>query len=131
MVSWIDEEVPVLPAGDAGRLVGELLELSEIRPLFELGGRNVDLFREQPVEAVLGGKWLSGIVDRLHVIRDAAGAVTEVEVIDFKTDAVEKPEQLVERYAGQMEAYQQVLSKAYGGVPVKCLLLSAKLRRIV
>jgi ATP-dependent exoDNAse (exonuclease V) beta subunit len=83
------------------------------------------------VEAILGGKWLSGIVDRLHVIRDGAGAVTEVEVIDFKTDAVESAEQLVERYAGQMEAYREVMSKAFGGVPVRCLLLSTKLRRIV
>lgn len=131
MVSWIDEEVPVLPAGDAGKLVRALLDLSEIRALFERGGRNVELFREQPVEAMLGGKWLSGIVDRLHVIRDGAGAVTEVEVIDFKTDAVEKAEQLVERYAGQMEAYREVMSKAFGGVPVRCLLLSTKLRRIV
>lgn len=131
MVSWIDDEVPVLPSGDAGRLVNELLQSSEIRALFERAGRKVDLFREQAVEAVLDGKWLSGIVDRLHVIRDAAGAVTEVEVIDFKTDAVESADQLVERYAGQMEAYRQVLSKAYGGVPVKCRLLSTKLRCFV
>ena len=97
----------------------------------ERGGRTVDLFREQPVEAILDGKWLSGIVDRLHVIRDGAGVVKEVEVIDFKTDAVETPEQLVERYAGQMEAYREVMAKAFGGAPVRCGLLSTKLRRWV
>jgi ATP-dependent helicase/nuclease subunit A len=130
-VGWVDEEVPVLPAGDAGTLVGELLGMAEIRRLFERGGQEVELYREQAVEAILGGKWLSGIVDRLHVIRDGAGAVTEVEVIDFKTDAVETPEQLVERYVGQMEAYREVMSKAFGGVPVRCLLLSTKLKRWV
>jgi ATP-dependent exoDNAse (exonuclease V) beta subunit len=130
-VGWVDEEVPVLPTGDAGRLVGELLELAGIRGLFERGGRSVDLYREQAVEAILGGKWLSGIVDRLHVIRDGAGAVKEVEVIDFKTDAVENAEQLIERYAGQMEAYREVMAKAFGGVPVRCLLLSTKQRRWV
>jgi ATP-dependent exoDNAse (exonuclease V) beta subunit len=127
-VGWLDEAAPVLPKDDAGKLVSELLEVPEIRPRFERGGRAVDLFREQPVEAVLGGKWLSGIVDRLHLIRDAAGRVERVEVIDFKTDAVERAEQLLERYAGQMEAYRQVMAGAFGGVPVSCLLLSTKLR---
>lgn len=128
-VGWIDEAVPTLPANAAGRMVGELLEIPEIRTGLERGGRAVDLFREQPVEAILGGRWLSGIVDRLHVIRDEAGAVAAVEVIDFKTDAVESAEQLVERYGGQMAAYREVMARAYGGVPVKCLLLSTRLRR--
>ncbi len=128
-VGWIDEEAPVLPTDDAGSLVGELLELSEIRRLFERGGRSVELFREQAVEAILGGKWLSGIVDRLHVIRDGDGRVECVEVIDYKTDAVESSGQLVERYAGQMGAYREVMAKAFGGVPVRCCLLSTKLRR--
>jgi ATP-dependent exoDNAse (exonuclease V) beta subunit len=131
VVGWVDEEVPALPPGDAGKLVGELLEMAEIRGLFERGGRKVELYREQTVEAIVGGKWLSGIVDRLHVIRDGAGTVVEVEVIDFKTDAVETPEQLVERYAGQMEAYREVMAKVFGGVPVRCLLLSTKQRRWV
>jgi ATP-dependent exoDNAse (exonuclease V) beta subunit len=130
-VGWVDEGAPVLPTDDAGRLVGELLGMAEIRGSFERGVRNVELYREQAVEAILGGKWLSGIVDRLHVIRDGAGTVAEVEVIDFKTDAVETPEQLVERYAGQMEAYREVIARAFGGVPVRCCLLSTKLRRWV
>ena len=50
-------------------------------------GRPVELFREQPVDAILDGKWLSGVMDRLHLHRDTAGVVTRVEVIDFKTDA--------------------------------------------
>lgn len=128
-VGWIDEAVPALPRNEAGALVSELLGIPEIRAGLSRGGRAVDLFREQPVEAILGGKWLSGIVDRLHVVRDATGAVTEVEVIDFKTDAVENAEQLVGRYAGQMQAYREVMARAYGGVPVKCLLLSTRLRR--
>lgn len=128
-VGWVDEAVPALPRSEAGALVSELLGIPEIRAGLERGGRAVDLFREQPVEAIVGGKWLSGIVDRLHVVRDAAGAVVEIEVIDFKTDAVESAEQLVGRYAGQMEAYRQVMARTFGGVPVKCLLLSTRLRR--
>ncbi|TAE75299.1 MAG: hypothetical protein EAZ65_07180 [Verrucomicrobia bacterium] len=128
-VGWVDEIQPLLPEDEAGGLVAGLLVVSHIRSRFERGGRNVDLFREQAVEAILDGKWLSGIVDRLHVVRDAAGGVERVEVIDFKTDAVQAEEALIERYSGQMAAYRQVLSKAFGGVPVQCLLLSTKLRK--
>ena len=50
----------------------------------------VELFHEQPVDAILDGKWLSGVIDRLHLHRDTAGVVTRVEVIDFKTDALDE-----------------------------------------
>ena len=130
-IGWLDDDPPELPPGDAGTLIRELLAKPAISTVFERRGRNVQLFREQPVEAILEGKWLSGTIDRLHVIRGADGKATALELIDFKTDAVERPEQLVERYAGQMSAYREVLAKAYGGVPVKCLLVSTKLRVMV
>lgn len=130
-VAWLDEDAPELPTGEAGALVRELLEEPEIASLFERRARNVLLFREQAVEAILDGKWLSGVIDRLHVIRGPDGKAVELQVIDFKTDAVERPEQLIERHAGQMEAYRRVLSQAYGGVPVSCLLLSSKLGRVL
>ena len=56
-----------------------------------------ELFREQPIDAMQDGKWLSGIIDRLHLHRDPAGEVTRVEVIDFKTDAVDDLQQLLAR----------------------------------
>ena len=130
-IGWLEDGLPKLPVDDAGAMVRELLKKPDIAALFERGGRNVALFREQPVEAILDGKWLSGTIDRLHVIRGEDGKVTSLELIDFKTDAVERPEQLVERHAAQMSAYREVLAKAYGGVPVTCLLVSTKLRELV
>lgn len=130
-IGWVDElELSALP-GETGKLVLELMGMPGIRPLFERRGRNIGLFREQAVEAILDGQWLSGIIDRLHVIRGADGKVESLELIDFKTDAVDRAEQLVERYAGQMAAYREVLGKAYGDVPVRCLLISTKLRAVV
>ncbi|WP_367874715.1 UvrD-helicase domain-containing protein [Luteolibacter sp. Populi] len=126
-VSWIDDEAPVLPAGGAGKLVRELLELPELRPVFERAGRRADLHREQPVEAIVGEQWLSGVIDRLHVFRDAAGRPVSAELVDFKTDAVGSAEQLLGRYRGQMEAYREVLVRTLG-VPVVCRLVSTKLR---
>jgi ATP-dependent helicase/nuclease subunit A len=130
-VGWIDEESPTLPAGKAGDLVAEIIRDPKIRPLFERNGRQVELFREQPLDAILGGKWLSGVIDRLHLQRDAAGRVTRVEVIDFKSDALSGVAGLVERYSGQMEAYRAVMALAYPEAEVRCLLLSTHCREWV
>ncbi|MCW1885680.1 UvrD-helicase domain-containing protein [Luteolibacter flavescens] len=130
-VGWLDDGAPRLPSGDAGAMVRELLADPGISRLFQRGGRNVRLFREQAVEGIVDGKWLSGVVDRLHLIHDDDGKPAALELIDFKTDSVEQPEQLVERHAGQMAAYREVLSKAYDDLPVTCMLLSTKLRAVV
>ena len=126
-VGWIDEERPALPEGEAGAMVGELLNKGGVKELFERGDREVVLFREQQVEAILEGKWLSGVVDRLHVIDGGA----RVEVIDYKTDAVKGADELKERYAGQMAAYRKVMKKVYPDAEVVCLLVSTKLAEVV
>jgi ATP-dependent exoDNAse (exonuclease V) beta subunit len=126
-VEWVDETKPVLPDNDAGSLVRELLDIPAIRGVFEKKGRKVELYCEQAVEAIVSGEWLSGVIDRLHVFRDPLGLPERVELIDFKTDAVTKGEQLLERYSEQMNAYREVIGKAFG-VPVTCRLLSTKLR---
>ncbi|HEY8962162.1 MAG TPA: 3'-5' exonuclease, partial [Luteolibacter sp.] len=130
-VGWVDEEVPVLPESEAGDLVRGLIEVPELRPLFECRGRNIELLREQPMEAILDGKWLSGVLDRLHVMRDAGGKVVALEAIDFKTDAVTNADELAKRYAGQMDAYRRALREAFGVETVECLLVSTRNRILV
>ncbi len=130
-VSWVDEVTPDLPASDAGRLVGDLLKIPNLRKLFERGGQAVELFREQAVDAVLDGKWLSGVIDRLHLHRDAFGAVNRVQVIDFKTDGLDDISELVEKYSGQMHAYREVMERAYPAAQVECILLSTRCREQV
>lgn len=127
-VGWIDETAPILSGDEAGALVASLIHLPNLRPLFERKGKRIELFREQPVDAVLDGKWLSGVIDRLHLHRDEAGVVTRVEVIDFKTDALDDLGGLVERYSGQMNSYRQVMERAYPGATVECVLLSTRCR---
>jgi len=123
-VAWVDESPPVLPASEAGKAVAQLLANPALNEVFARQGRAIALFREQPTTAILEGRILSGIIDRLHVHRDPAGAVTRVEVIDYKTDAVRDPADLRERYAGQMAAYQTVLRRIYPNADVRALLLS-------
>lgn len=126
-VGWIDEAMPVLPKDDIGSRVLDLVTDPGLRDHFERRGRPVALHREQPVEAILDGRWFSGVIDRLHVHEDGK----RVEVLDFKTDAVESMESLVERYSGQMEVYRRVMSEVYPGAQVECLLLSTRLRQVV
>jgi len=128
-VGWVDEVAPVLPKCDAGRLVAELLEAPKLRSLFERHGQDVELFCEQPIDAILDNAWLSGVIDRLHLHRDASGHVTRVEVIDFKTDGVDCIEELVHRYSPQMAAYQQVMQMAYPSAEVACLLVSTRFKQ--
>jgi ATP-dependent helicase/nuclease subunit A len=130
-VAWTDEATPLLPAGDAGDLVAGILADGRFREIFERGGREVELYREQPIDAAVDGNWLSGIIDRLHLHRDRSGTVTRVEVIDFKTDAIEEIAQLRERYHAQMKSYQRVMELAYPGAQVDCLLISTKCRDLL
>ena len=127
-VGWVDETPPDLPASDAGRRVADLLKIPHLRQLFVRDGQAVELFREQPVDAVLNGKWLSGVIDRLHLHRAASGGVERVQVVDFKTDGLDEISDLVARYSGQMHAYREVMERAYPGAQVECILLSTHCR---
>jgi ATP-dependent helicase/nuclease subunit A len=126
-VSWIDEKSPNLPATDAGKTVAKMLATPRLKPYFERKGRAVVLVREQPVEAILDGKWLSGTLDRLHLHRGPDGKVIHVEVLDFKTDRIADLDALARKHADQMQAYQKVMEMAYPGATVECHLLSTSL----
>lgn len=125
-VAWTDESFPDLPSTEAGQAVAKLLRNPALAALFQKRGRNVELFREQATDAIRDGCHMSGIIDRLHLHRNDAGKVTRVEIIDYKTDAVNRPEDLPERYAGQMEAYREALRIMYPLAEVECSLLSVR-----
>ncbi|HSP43338.1 MAG TPA: UvrD-helicase domain-containing protein, partial [Luteolibacter sp.] len=130
-VGWIDEAKPSFPADDAGRAVASLLANPYQTEIFRRSGRDIILRREQPIDCVMDGILLSGIIDRLHLHRDSTGSVTLVEIIDFKTDAVNSPDELTERYSGQMDAYRSALQKIHPGARIECLLLSVPLGALV
>lgn len=130
-VGWVDEAKPVLPATDAGRKVAALLENPAVRELFQRGGREIELLREQPVDSVIRGKWLSGTIDRLHLHRGDSSEVERIEIIDFKTDAVQDAATLRERHAPQMQAYQEALGGAWPGANISCLLVSTALGQVI
>jgi ATP-dependent exoDNAse (exonuclease V) beta subunit len=130
-IGWIDEEHAPDFSADLRKTMEQALSAPPIRALLSKDGRAIDLHREQRIEAVLDGKWLSGVIDRLHIHRDANGSAEKVEIIDFKTDRVDSAEELMARYAGQMEAYRQAMLAIHQEAAVKCLLISTALMSVV
>lgn len=129
-IGWLDAgEIPGQPLSQAGKIVEDTLKIARLHEVFE--NRGAQLFREQQVELILDGKWMSGIVDRMHVYREN-GVIMRVEVIDFKTDAVEALE-LLARYAGQMEAYRRALAQVFeiADEKISCQLLSTHLGDLI
>ena len=130
-IAWIDEgDAPIFP-NHLRNTMGEALSVPEIRALLSREGKNISLHREQRVEAVMDGKWLSGVIDRLHVHRNPEGEVGLVEIIDFKTDRVDSGAELSARYGKQMSAYRKVIETMYPQAEVKCLLVSTALNALV
>ncbi|YCM45186.1 UvrD-helicase domain-containing protein [Verrucomicrobiaceae bacterium 227] len=125
-IAWLKAgEIPRQPFSAAGKIVEDSLKVSGIHRIFEDDGAT--LYREQALELILDGKWMSGVVDRLHV--SASG----IEIIDYKTDVVANGAELLARYRGQMEAYQVAVAKIFE-VPekeVRWRLISTHLGRVV
>jgi RecB family exonuclease len=125
-VAWVDESPPILPASEAGNVVAMLLRNPALHEVFERRGRPIELFREQAADAIIEGQLLTGVIDRLLLHRNPAGKVTRVEIIDFKTDAVQDPAELRARHAGQLTAYRCALEKIYPDAAVRGALLSVR-----
>lgn len=125
-IEWLEPgEVPSQPYSAAGKIVEDALKIPEIHRVFVNDGST--LYREQPIEVIVNGKWMSGIVDRMHVSEDG------IEVYDFKTDAVSGVGELLSRYRGQMEAYQKALAKIFGKQEsqIVCRMVSTHLSQVI
>jgi RecB family exonuclease len=130
-VTWIDDSSPALPKSDAADAVAKLIASPTIASLLKRNGKSIDLFREQSADAIVDGQLMTGIIDRLHLHRDSSGIVTRVEIIDYKTDAVATAHDLVDRYSGQMQAYQSTLQKIHPNAEVVPILISVKHAELV
>lgn len=130
-IVWIDETPPTLPDSPPGEALRRVLAEPSLADLFARDGRSITLLREQAIDAMIDGSLTSGVIDRLHIHRDPDGRPTRLHVIDYKTDAVEDPAELLERYRGQMIAYREALRRVYPTTPIDCTLLSVRHARRV
>jgi ATP-dependent helicase/nuclease subunit A len=132
-ISWLDVgEIPRMPRSRPGMIVEETLADPGIHRIFEKGSGDIELFREQSVEVIQDGKWLSGIVDRMHIWRGDDGVPMQITIIDYKTDSA-TPEEITAKYTGQMRCYQKALVDIFGigTEQVKCLIISTRNKVVV
>ncbi|MGD9897313.1 MAG: UvrD-helicase domain-containing protein [Candidatus Methylacidiphilaceae bacterium] len=74
----------------------------------------VIIWREKSFEALLSGRWISGIFDRVHLFAAPGGSLSSAVLYDFKTDRKSgdgDEEGLLARYREQMELYREALAQ--------------------
>jgi ATP-dependent helicase/nuclease subunit A len=101
----------------AVELFRQAVAAPEIRGVLTKPPRNPDLWRERGFEVVDGNRWVSGVFDRVVILRDQNGKALGATVFDFKTDEVTDDAALAElarQYKPQMEAYRSALSQMLG-----------------
>lgn len=123
-ITWLDE-LPFSGEGEMARSVMKLLEREDWRAVLEKRQRRVELQREIPVEGMVGGEWVRGIIDRLHLYRDETNRIIRAEIIDYKTDRLTDPGALRERHAEQLLIYRQLIARALelDTARIECMLL--------
>lgn len=128
-IAWVDDAEPALPDTEAGAAVRQILADTQTRSAFLRGNRDIELRREQAIDAIIGSRWISGAIDRLHLHRNAQGDVISAEIIDFKTDAVDNPEVLIDAYRDQLESYRSCIQQLHPQASITCTLLSTHLQQ--
>ncbi|TAG08976.1 MAG: hypothetical protein EAZ42_08600 [Verrucomicrobia bacterium] len=129
-IGWIDETgIPQnFSDREAGAVVVDVLKDEQVAHWFQRRGRMIRLFHEQAIDAMLDGAWMSGVIDRLHLETNASGDVARVEVLDYKTDAVQHASELLDRYTKQLEAYRAALALIFPNAEITCVLISTRHR---
>jgi ATP-dependent helicase/nuclease subunit A len=86
----------------------------EVRKALTRPRGNVTLWREKRFEVVLGERWITGIFDRVTIVRGPDGRPLRAVVLDFKSDEIAGGTRLAdsaERHRSQMSLYGSVLSR--------------------
>ncbi len=135
-VVWLDEKSGQLDDQSLHRIVEEILrgrtlsftaqdvvtkfhescrkpEIAKILSRSRYSAPKVELERERRFAVWSGDKILHGSIDRLVVQRNAAGTITEIEILDYKSDQGDDVASLVEAYRDQMDAYRKGIASLY------------------
>lgn len=119
-ISWLDETLPASGARSPAteKLVRNFLKSEAAAQLYTRPAEMFTLWREQPFDVFVEGRWVSGIFDRVVAYPDRA------EIFDYKTDE----DGIAETYRDQMNLYRKSLA-ALTGLPVEkicAVLVSVK-----
>jgi ATP-dependent helicase/nuclease subunit A len=86
---------------------------SEIRGALSRTDSNLTLWREKSFDAILHGQWVSGVFDRVIIVRDQNGIILKATIQDFKSDNQTDESALAARimfYGPQLSIYKQALA---------------------
>jgi ATP-dependent helicase/nuclease subunit A len=106
--SWLEEIPPSFPEcrGQDSRLLLEaFFATPAAQNLFRRPADPCRLWREKPFDVLIGGQWVSGVFDRVHIRLRPDGNPASATLYDFKTDNA-SPEEIQSRYASQMASYR-------------------------
>jgi len=90
------------------------LASAEVREVLTRPRGNVTLWREKRFEVVLGDRWITGVFDRVTIVRGPDGRSLRASIVDFKSDETAGGARLTdsaERYRSQMSLYRSALSR--------------------
>lgn len=127
-IEWLDEKsdagdfeisvaTPTSSALDVEVLRREVLSViraKEIRPLFLRESEHDSVWRERAFEALVDGRWVTGVFDRVNFRCDSEGQARRAQIVDYKTDRIESDLELeaaIRRHIGQMKLYYDVVPK--------------------
>ncbi|NOX99814.1 MAG: UvrD-helicase domain-containing protein [Verrucomicrobia bacterium] len=140
-IEWIDGEQGVddvlqgIQAGDeVVEDVRQCLSESTVLELFRKKEGVSEVWCEKAFELLLDGEWISGVFDRVVLIRDGEGGkVLSADIVDYKTSRVEGEEEIAveaEYYRSQMTVYRQALAKltSMDEKAIRCLLVFTRPR---
>lgn len=111
-IEW-SGNLPALPESlspEAARRIRQFLAQPIAHEVFTRPADPHDLWREQAFDVMLDGKWVSGIFDRVVVLRTPEGLARSATIYDFKTDHGLVSE-IERRHASQMDTYRQAVSQ--------------------
>lgn len=86
-------------------------------------GPFAELWREKKFIIQKDGQMISCVFDRVDVIRDPAGKVQKVRIVDYKSDNSDDPEYFRMNYGDQLAVYAEVLQRLFGIVPEKNIFI--------
>ncbi|MFI3242926.1 MAG: UvrD-helicase domain-containing protein [Akkermansia sp.] len=120
-VTWLDEALPAWTHSDprATSTAQGALNSPAWAPYFTRPDGDCLLYREQNIEALMDGRWVSGQIDRM-VVHYAAGRdkpATSAHIMDFKTDANLSAAEGKAHYRAQMQAYRSMVALAFDLAP--------------
>jgi ATP-dependent exoDNAse (exonuclease V) beta subunit len=124
-ITWLTESLELTGDPTAVAYLRDRLTHPAIRAVFDPAhypvphGGTRDLWRERPFALRLGGKVISGIFDRVVVVRSPSGTPLQAHLVDFKTDSCTSTdtaaiEHHTATYRPQMTLYRAALATMLG-----------------